>query len=196
MSFGFERRVNCIHMAMEDALQGSKPPLFFAATRNDGAHKSMAWPARELFVFGISSTDGNGAASSFNPDENDAQTILYAFGEGIETVRAPSSDGGALTTKFVSGTSFAAAVAAGLAANLLTCVRLGVRALADDDVEAYADLPHRLQRMDGMLKVMLYCMRKKHLSKQMSLLPWDLLNEEGVESGAILRKVFETLDTF
>lgn len=194
MSFGFEKRIRSIHDAIYDTQQAEKRPLFFAATQNDGANSAMAWPAREMFVFGVSATDGNGAASAFNPDENNAQAILYAFGEGIKVHAAPTEAKRGSATAFVSGTSYAAPVAAGLAANLLVCVRLGVAALPAEEAEDYDDLPQRLQRMDGMLKVMLNCMCKKHHSQQMSLLPWDLLNAKGVESGTILSKVLEMLD--
>ncbi|CEJ88375.1 hypothetical protein VHEMI04702 [[Torrubiella] hemipterigena] len=194
MSFGFEQRIRCIHEAIYTAQQTANRPLFFAATQNDGAHSAMAWPAREMFVFGISATDGNGAASAFNPEENNAPAILYALGEGIKTYCVPNRDKKGPATKVVSGTSYAAPVAAAFAASLLLCVRLGVANLSDEEMEEYEDLPERVQRMDGMLKVMQHCMSKRHHSLQMSLLPWDLLNAEGVENGTIISTVRDLLD--
>lgn len=81
MCFGFDNPIPLIQDAMENASKAKKPPLFFAATRNDGAHKLMAWPARHPSVIGISSTTGDGSRSTFNPSENDFHPILYAFGE-------------------------------------------------------------------------------------------------------------------
>lgn len=196
MSFGFEQRIRCIHKAIYEVQQTDKCPLFFAATQNDGAHSAMAWPAREMFVFGVSATDGNGAASTFNPDDSNAPAILYALGEGIKTHCVPNRDKKGPATRVVSGTSYAAPVAAAFAASLLHCVRLGIVNLPEEEMDDYEDLPQRVQRMDGMFKVMQHGMCKLHHSKQLSLLPWDLLNAEGVENGTIISTVRDLLDKY
>ncbi|KAM5347454.1 hypothetical protein ACJ41O_010459 [Fusarium nematophilum] len=162
MSFGFSETIPLIQDAMERASKVEKPPLFFAATRNDGAHKSMAWPARDSSVIGISSTAGDGDASAFNPPEEDAHPILYAFGEGVPVkVAAPGTPKGYIT-KHVSGTSYATPVAAALAANLLGTVRMLVKAASLEDKGLYHNLPLDLHRMSGMLAVLRHRMQKKH----------------------------------
>lgn len=195
MSFGFERHVYAISQAMDAARHALQDRiLFFAATRNDGAHKPIAWPARDLDVFGVSSTDGDGQLSSFNPDENDAPAILYALGEGVQVTSPSLETADKLEKTFVSGTSYAAPVAAGLAANLLVCVRLGILAMAPEKAEKYANLPAQLQQMKYMSKVLLNCMRRKNQKKQASLLPWDFLSAEKVEDGSLLENVYDAVN--
>lgn len=192
MSFGFEERVPEINTAMEESMRAAKPPLYFAATCNDGAHRSIAWPAREFNVFGISSTDGDGYISTFNPDDNESYPIFYAFGDGVK-VQSKAADG-SFSTKFVSGTSFAAPVAAALVANLLSCVRLGIKTMAPEDAAVYSDLPRQLQQMNNMVKVMRHCMQTKNQQKRSSLLPWELLNSPLAGDGGLLQTVLDTLN--
>ncbi|KAH9213094.1 hypothetical protein DL95DRAFT_410597 [Leptodontidium sp. 2 PMI_412] len=46
MSFSFSQPIEQIREAMAEASKSAKPPLFFVATRNDGANEDVAWPAR------------------------------------------------------------------------------------------------------------------------------------------------------
>ncbi|CEJ90862.1 hypothetical protein VHEMI06615 [[Torrubiella] hemipterigena] len=192
MSFGFEGKIGIINKAMTNARKLDKPPLFFAATRNDGANKRIAWPASDHHAFGVSSTDGNGAPSPYNPDEDGAAPILYAFGEGV-TVNRPAGNP-KLTVTHISGTSFAAPTAAALAANLISFVRLALLASSDEDRVIYAEVPEQLEEIGGLLRVMQRCMMKKHSSGKMSLLPWDFLNKARVDGNAILKDVSDTLN--
>lgn len=195
MSFGFDRHVYSISQAMDAARQATQDRiLFFAATCNDGAHTPMAWPARDLDVFGVSSTDGDGQLSSFNPDENDAPAILYALGEGVEVTSPSCKTSGTMKKMFVSGTSYAAPVAAGLAANVLVCVRLGVAAMPPERAIKYASLPTQLQQMKYMSKVLLNCMRRNNQKKKASLLPWDFLKAENVADGSLLQNVYDAVN--
>lgn len=192
MSFGFDERVPVINQAMEQSTRAKKQPLYFAATCNDAAHKPIAWPAREANVFGISSTDGDGHISTFNPHDNEAYPIFYAFGDGVE-VQCKDANGN-FSTKFISGTSFATPIAAALVANLLTCVRLGIKTLSPDDAAIYVDLPRELQQMNNMVKVMRHCMQTKNQQKESSLLPWDLLKAPVYGDGGLLQTVLNTLN--
>lgn len=191
MSFGFERRIEIVGSAIESALKTSTPPLFFAATSNDGANREMAWPATELFVFGVSSTDGLGVFSSFNPPKNESSAILHAFGEGVE-IMAPAGNL-VRTATHISGTSYAAPTAAGLAAILLSFVRVAVRAYEKPDLIEYSKVPQELNKMSGMLKVLQRHMQKANETGGMSLLPWDFLKEDDVENNGILEQVTATL---
>lgn len=153
----------------------------------------MAWPATERWVIGISSTDGNGAASTFNPPEGDSDSTLYAFGESVRVDVNDGSRPGHYITKYVSGTSYATAVAAGLAANLLGCVRMLVYTASTSDRETFGNLPEQLQRMDGMLAVLKRRMQSEHLSGRRSLLPWRFLDPQMVHNNEILKAVDDTL---
>ncbi|KAJ4315293.1 hypothetical protein N0V84_008449 [Fusarium piperis] len=191
MSFGFDETIPLIRNALVEASKAEKPPLFFAATRNDGAHKRMAWPARDSSVIGISSTDGNGLASPFNPSDKDTDSIMYAFGEGFPVEVAAPGNSKSSVTKYISGTSYAAPVAAALAASLLGCVRMVTETLPLDERNMYQHVPSDLQRMSGMIPVLRRHMQKQDNHGLKSLLPWDFL-KPGREL-KVLKDVSETL---
>ncbi|KAI0140285.1 hypothetical protein BJ166DRAFT_542643 [Pestalotiopsis sp. NC0098] len=193
MSFGFDKPILSIKGAIDRAARSAKPPLFFAATRNEAAHKPMAWPANEMSVIGISSTAGTGRLSDFNPSRGSQDSILYAFGEGVEVKIADRSESGAIITKHVSGTSYATAVAAGLAANLLGCVRMIVDTSSPEDKTNYEQVPESLQRMDGMLPVLKCRMQSKNVRGEKSLLPWNFLSVNMLHENRILSEVDDTL---
>ncbi|KDN64032.1 putative subtilase [Colletotrichum sublineola] len=174
-------------------LTAETPPLFFAATGNDGAHKAMAWPAKDMSVIGVSSTAADGGASPFNPlEEKEHYPILYAFGEGVPVGVAAPDDPGRRITKYVSGTSYATPVAAALAANLLGCIRMLVVASREDRI-LYGHVPGSLRQMRGMLAVLRRHMQKKHVSGLKSLLPWDFLKAKLLNNNRILQDVDRTL---
>ncbi|KAI1052605.1 hypothetical protein LB507_009828, partial [Fusarium sp. FIESC RH6] len=193
MSFGFESPIPAIRKAIDMATRRDKPPLFFAATRNDGAHKSMAWPARDMSVIGVSSTAGDGSISTFNPSDSQTHSVLYAFGEGVPVnVTAPDDPKG-FTTKYVSGTSYAAPVAAALTASLLGCLRAMAKTGSPEDQRDYSHVPEALQRMGDMLTILKRHMQKESVCGVKSLLPWDFLNFQGMVSNKILEDVATTL---
>lgn len=196
MCFGFDEPITVIRNAIERASKAEKPPLFFAATRNDGAHRRIAWPARDPLVIGVSSTAGDGDASPFNPLDKDAHPILYAFGEGVPISVTTPSEPQKQYTKYISGTSYATPVAAGLAANLLGCVRMMVNTSSPEDQHMYKHLPLEIQRLSGMLAVLRHRMCKEHNSGISSLLPWDFLTQSQLENNKLLEQVSETLKEF
>ena len=193
MSFGFDEPIPLIHDAIDRASKTDNPPLFFAATRNDGAHKPMAWPARDRLVIGVSSTDGNGNPSPFNPLAEYTDTILHAFGEGVPVWAADPRNPDGYSTQYVSGTSYAAPVAAALAANLLGCVRMVMETSSKEYQAIYSHVPGKLRRMDGMLAVLRRRMQMRHECGLESLLPWHFLNDERLENNKILEDIAEAL---
>ncbi|KAM0547324.1 hypothetical protein ACHAPJ_010460 [Fusarium lateritium] len=193
MGFGFNEPIALIRDAIDKALITKRPPLFFAATCNDSAHKHMAWPARDISVIGISSTTGNGDLSPFNPSDRNAHPILYAFGEGVP-VNVTAADKPNEPTKInVSGTSYATPVAAALAGNLLGCVRMVMRTCSPEDQVIYKHVPKDLQRMSGMLAVLRCRMQKENVHGVQSLLPWDFLKVEILDNNKLLEDVSEAL---
>ncbi|KAI0543459.1 subtilase [Xylaria curta] len=193
LCFGFDGRINLIRDAIDRASKAKKPPIFLAATRNDGAHKLMAWPASSRSVIGISSTDGSGDASSFNPSDKDVDPILYAFGEGVPVEATDPGNPDNYVTQYVSGTSYATPVAAALAANLLGCVRMIMATLPKEDRTIYNHILIDLQRLDGMLAVLRRHMRMEHNCGTKSLLPWNFLNVKLLDDNKILKDIAETL---
>lgn len=193
MSFGFDEPIPLIWKALDEASKSEKPPLFFAATRNNGAHEEMAWPAKDMSVIGISSTAGDGDPSSFNPSEGDAHPILYAFGEGVPVKVVDPRDPNGHLIKHVSGTSYAAPVAAALAANLLASVRMLVETASKEDRETYVHVPSELRRMSGMVPVLRRRMLRKHHGGVKSLLPWEFLKVDMLRGNKLLEDVAETL---
>lgn len=187
MSFGFDEPISLINEAIENVLVMKSPPLFFAATSNDGANKDMAWPAKDPRVIGVSSTDGYGVKSEFNPEEGETSyPILHAFGEGV-----PVSTDKPRVDKHVSGTSYATPVAAALVANLLGYIRMiACVAPSADGLEGHSRIPERLQKMSAMIAVLKEHMQKKHENGDRSLLPWDFLN---VNNPSILENIVKTL---
>lgn len=194
MSFGFEAKVRTIKKAIRDVRKLQKTPLLFAATHNDGANKSVAWPASDADVFGVSSTDGLGVPSSFNPADGGSDTILYAFGEGVK-VEPPAGNRKLKAQTHVSGTSFAAPTAAALVANLLGFVRLSVLLCSEEDREMYSHVPSDLMEMGDLLKVLKKWMMKEDQTGQKSLLPWDFLNTGGIDRNTTLHLIYKTLET-
>ncbi|KAH7173258.1 uncharacterized protein B0J16DRAFT_349804 [Fusarium flagelliforme] len=193
MSFGFDRPIRLIREAIDEASRAVKPPLFFAATRNDGAHKPMAWPARDMAVIGVSSTAGDGSVSTFNPSDSQTNTVLYAFGEGVPVKVAHPNTSVGFSTKYVSGTSYATPVASALVGNLLGCIRMMVQTSSSEDQENYILIPKDLQRMGDLLTVLRRHMQQKSVSGVESLLPWHFLNDKGLENNRILKDVAATL---
>lgn len=195
MSFGFDQPIRLIREAIDRASKRRKAPLFFAATRNDGAHQDIAWPANDMEVFGISSTTPEGAASTFNPRETeDAKPILYAFGQGVPVMVAAPEDPVRFVKKHVSGTSYATPVAAALCASLLGCVRMLLSMCSPDDQARFAHVPEDLQSVRGMLRVLLCRMQRAHGDGQESILPWDFLRPTMAEGTTLLREVDEVIN--
>ena len=193
MSFGFDEPIPLIREAIDRASKAEKAPLFFAATRNNGAHRRMAWPAKDRLVIGVSSTDGNGHVSRFNPLAKYSDPILHALGEGVPVSVANPRNPDKWDTQHVSGTSYAPAVAAALAANLLGCVRMVMEMSSREEQAIYSHVPGQLQRMDGMLAVLRRHMQKEHGCGVKSLLPWDFLNDGLLDGNTFFEDIDEAM---
>ncbi|KFG83178.1 hypothetical protein MANI_002863 [Metarhizium anisopliae] len=119
MSFGYPLGHRGIRDQIIKATQNNI--LVFAAASNDGRNRPRMFPARQLSVFAIHSTNGHGHKSHFNPppqrDEN-----FSILGEYIESAWLTGPAEGSGATRCLSGTSFATPIAVCLSSFLLIYV--------------------------------------------------------------------------
>ncbi|WYZ37657.1 hypothetical protein EsH8_II_001163 [Colletotrichum jinshuiense] len=125
MSFGFQDEVACISRAITQAIldrQGNI--LFFAAASNSGGNRREMFPASHEFVISIRETNSLGSFSDTNPpvDQN-GPAVFGTLGHKVSAAWLSTVDGEVLK----SGSSVATAIAAGIAAMILTFVSVGMR---------------------------------------------------------------------
>ena len=123
MSFGFEDEDDLIDAAVDNAMDAGK--LIFAAASNNGGISGRARPARHEGVICVHASDGKGNKGGMNPSPLINRDNFATLG-----VAVPSKWKGKEVWK--TGTSFAAPIAAGLAADILEfanhrCVNLKPR---------------------------------------------------------------------
>jgi hypothetical protein len=116
LSLGFEREDNDIRQAIYDAY--SKDKIILAAASNSGSiipNRRVSYPARiQGQVLSIRSASGQSVRSHASPKPSDGDDNFMILGEGIEVAWPRHLNGGNLT-RYVSGSSFATPVAAGIA---------------------------------------------------------------------------------
>ena len=144
MSFGYPRGVHSIREQIKLAV--ADDILVFAAASNDGGNSSRMFPASEIGVFAIHSTDGNGVASGFNPDAERDENFSI-LGEHVQS--AWLTKDGSVSTRRLSGTSFATPIAVCLSAFVLAYVP---RILPD--YETYYQKLNTYQGMRNVLQLM------------------------------------------
>lgn len=168
ISFGFPRLNQSLEPIRRGILQAhAADVLVFAASSNRGKGHPIAFPACLDEVICVSSTDGRGRPSTFNPTTRTGK-YLHAVGEGIEGAwpRKLNPDGATVRRQ---GTSYATPIAAGIAAMVMDCVWRVRRNLG------YEAQTLRCNR--GMLSV-LDMMLDKSTAKVQYLCPWRLFNAE------------------
>ncbi|KAI9926347.1 hypothetical protein MW887_004111 [Aspergillus wentii] len=121
MSFGIREYHEPMKTAISNALHNQT--LMFAAASNDGANLGRAFPAKYPSVFCIHSTDGNGNPSAFNPTADEKDVNFSLLGEHVRSHWPAGKNGHNDIVNFMSGTSVATPIAAGLAASVLSFVR-------------------------------------------------------------------------
>jgi hypothetical protein len=146
MSFGLEKYDQDVQDAILRAC--SKNIIMFSAASNQGGNSGVKYPANRDEVICIYSTDGMGNPSHFNPTKMDSEGYHFAIlGEGIKSAwpkkLAPSSAPEQLGQR-MSGTSFAAPIAAGTAACILEF------ALKNDMKKSHGDLYRVLRSRQGI----------------------------------------------
>lgn len=173
MPFGFSEltsNLDCIQRAISHAHH--KQVILMAAAANHGGLDDVAYPANQSEVICINSTDGEGNKSHFNPSPEGHEPVSV-LGEAVPS-HWPQT--GAARK---SGTSFAAPVAAGIAAVIMDYLNLRKGSWTEEQ-KFYAS---KIKRRKGMVSVL-----QKNLSakrdKFQFLRPWELFNND-----------FQTIDT-
>ncbi|KAK4082401.1 uncharacterized protein Triagg1_2213 [Trichoderma aggressivum f. europaeum] len=108
--------------ALSPSSQDAKRKLVFAAAGNRGPFERRAFPARNKGVIAVHATDWSGGGAKFNPNP-EGELNLSTLGENIK-IRWPDPDNhGEMGDAYISGSSFATPIAAGIAANVLEFAR-------------------------------------------------------------------------
>ncbi|TIC92604.1 Halolysin [Colletotrichum higginsianum] len=116
LSFGLGEAARHVMQPVISRLVGRRK-LLFAAASNSGGNGRRAYPAKEMGVFAVHATDDEGhSQGDLNPPRDEARDNFSTLGR-----RIPSWWQG--RDVYVTGTSFAAPVAAAVAANALEFVR-------------------------------------------------------------------------
>lgn len=115
LSLGFEQEDDAIRCAILSAFTKNK--IIFAAASNSGSiipNKRVSYPARiHGQVLSIRSASGESVRSSASPKPSDGEDNYMTLGEGIKAAWPPDLNEG--LTRYVSGSSFATPLAAGIA---------------------------------------------------------------------------------
>jgi subtilisin family serine protease len=129
MSFGWPTRAIDGYDELQAAIDSASAHkvLMFAAASNSGSRQSRAYPARSSGVICIHSTDTYGQASKFSPTASPDDMNLATVGESIQSAW-PQALCREYTNQsclvYRSGTSYATAIAAGIAGFLLQYARI------------------------------------------------------------------------
>ncbi len=120
LSFGFEREDEAIRLVVQDA--SNKGKIILAAASNSGSiipDKRVSYPARiQGLTLSIRSATGHGERSHASPKPSNGDDNFMVLGEGIKAAWPLHLNEGS-PTRYVSGTSFATPVAAGIASLVL-----------------------------------------------------------------------------
>jgi subtilisin family serine protease len=141
----------------------SQHVLMFAAASNNGINESRAFPATiKQYVIGVHASDGNGNDGGFNPEPLYNDYNFQTLGVALKVPRIRANDWVKIT-----GTSFATAVAVGIAAVMLDI---------GDRPQIMTELTRkRLKTCEGM-KEMFHLMSKSHRTngRYHHVAPWLL----------------------
>ncbi|UKZ83746.1 hypothetical protein TrVFT333_011556 [Trichoderma virens FT-333] len=149
---------------IEDALSNARTKIIFAAAANHGSHGPRSFPAVCRDVICIHASDGKGKDGGISPLAVDNDENFMTLGTGILTTDAQGRQ------ILKSGTSYAAPIAAAIAANVLyvTQTMMSLTPVAQK----------RLRTGDGMRK-MLELMSIKGPDGYRFLAPWTQFWREG-----------------
>ncbi|KAK6603922.1 extracellular alkaline serine protease [Botrytis cinerea] len=155
MSFGYKEEQQCISGAIRKALQEREDSiLLFAAASNSGANEKEMFPARHDSVISIRGTNSDDVPSAWLSDHDDEV--------------------------YKSGTSIAAAVAAGIAGTLLSYID------GKSKESTFQDVNKKLRTRHGMQAVFRALAKPTQKERCLYLAPWRLMGQSDEVRWAIL----------
>ncbi|KAM0512893.1 hypothetical protein ACHAPE_008395 [Trichoderma viride] len=164
----YEESINDIIKSINNAIKSSR--LIFAAASNDGKNRRRTFPANYPSVFGVYASDGMGTVSAINPLSQEDDINIMTLGIDVKVLERRQVDNNGVSTlirepKYRSGTSFATAIAAGIAGTVLD--------IADRAKEIEEQTKEKLRDYGSMREIfteLLPCDRDNHRY----LTPWHL----------------------
>lgn len=174
MSFGFPGLDPTIDNALTHA--AAKNTILIAAASNSGNRHPIAWPARAEQVICIHSLHGDGDHSSYTP--NSRPQDYGILGQAVSSYWPPHFNAGISVLR--SGTSGAAAIAAGVAALVLEYAQQKLPLYARPGSKMDEHVIRRLRSNAGMR--IAFGLMAENRNGQNCIIPWSLLNHERNEN--------------
>ena len=164
MSFGFKDRVDCIADAISHAKR--QKILMFVAASNEGGNGDIYFPAYMSEVICVNAFTGEGNPASFAPSPTKNQQDFAVLGTDVYSYWSHERGGG---KRYMSGTSCAAPILAGIAAMILSYVlHLGSK----HQEYPYLNRLRETENMQRMLHII-----TKNRSEYRYVQPWTLFGK-------------------
>jgi Subtilase family len=181
MSFGLRGPVDEVRAVIEAYCHKK---IMFAAASNNGGNFGRAYPADDLNVICMHSTDGEGNKSKFSPSPQEDRPNFSILGESVESSWPPGVEGCQQPVRCMSGTSVATPIAAGVAATVLAFARHHEQK-GDERLVKLLNSP---RCMVAILRLMVECKRDKYDY----ITPWWLFKPYS-SSSDVYRNICETI---
>ena len=147
MSFGYEKEQDTISAAIYESIKTRKGKVIFvAAASNAGGEAGEMFPASHESVISIRATSKSGRFADFNPPRDSRESfVLGSLGIEVPCASLSSNDSG---KTYLTGTSVAAAIVAGMGAMILAYVD------NNSTRRSYSAVKDKLERRRGMLALL------------------------------------------